>query len=32
MRRTLPDAGARVAAVGASVLLDVERATTFMVY
>lgn len=29
MRRTLPDTGARVTAVGASVLLDVKRATTF---
>ena len=28
MRRTLPDTGARVTAVGASVLLNVERATT----
>lgn len=28
VRRTLPDTGARVTAVGASVLLDVKRATT----
>jgi hypothetical protein len=32
VRRTLPDTGARVTAVGASVLLDVERATTLSVY
>lgn len=32
VRRTLPDAGARVAAVCASVLLDVERATAFNSY
>ena len=32
VRRTLPDAGARVTAVGASVLLHVQRATTFKVY
>jgi hypothetical protein len=31
VRRTLPDGGARVTAVGASVLLDVERATTLSV-
>jgi len=30
VRRTLPDTGARVTAVGASVLLDVERATTLI--